>query len=86
MSCKPDNCCPTPKFLSPKPNKAKVTTVVRDVNPNDNGLEVTFTTGDTKVIPVKSTPSDLNFVNVLNASGTKTVATFATKHEEKTND
>lgn len=85
MSCKPMCGCEKHKFLgNGKPMPAS--TVVRDVNPDPNGVHVRFTNGQEKVVPITALPANLNFINVLNASGTKTVATFATNHEDKTND
>ena len=76
MNCKP--CKPRVKILKTG-SSLEVQKVVRAVTVAGSSLRVTNTDGSTYDLELpKADPANVNEVNILNASGTRTVATVAT--------
>lgn len=80
MSCRPK--CGGFKVINIS-SELKLPMVVSEVGTNNDKLLITNTDNTSYEVELpKAPPANLNFINVLNASGTQTVAIVATKKED----
>ena len=79
MSCNPCNPCKPQVKILKTGSSLEAQKVVRAVTVAGSSLRVTNTDGSTYDLELpKAEPANINEVNILNASGTRTVATVAT--------